>query len=123
MCLNQNNDVSANVANFVPLDNNSLLDRLENLITNDSYSFKIGNLIVQGGYAILRTGYIYFPRQFPNSCISVIPVPSGSGITEVNEDSLVIDDSLSNEDRKSKFKVLAKNKTTQIRINYIAIGY
>ena len=29
-CLNQNNDVSANVANFVPLDNNSLLDRLEN---------------------------------------------------------------------------------------------
>jgi hypothetical protein len=96
---------------------------VENLITNDSYSFKIGNLIVQGGYAILRTGYIYFPRQFPNSCISVIPVPSGSGITEVNEDSLVIDDSLSNEDRKSKFKVLAKNKTTQIRINYIAIGY
>ena len=31
-CLNQNSDVSANVANFVPLDNNSLLDRLENLI-------------------------------------------------------------------------------------------
>ncbi|MEJ6459083.1 ribose-phosphate pyrophosphokinase [Fusobacterium polymorphum] len=30
-CLNQNSDVSANVANFVPLDNNSLLDRLENL--------------------------------------------------------------------------------------------
>ena len=30
-CLNQNNDVSANVANFIPLDNNSLLDRLENL--------------------------------------------------------------------------------------------
>lgn len=32
-CLNQNSDVSANVANFVPLDNNSLLDRLENLFT------------------------------------------------------------------------------------------
>jgi hypothetical protein len=31
-CLNQNSDVSANVANFIPLDNNSLLDRLENLI-------------------------------------------------------------------------------------------
>lgn len=30
-CLNQNSDVSANVANFIPLDNNSLLDRLENL--------------------------------------------------------------------------------------------
>ena len=33
-CLNQNSDVSANVANFVPLDNNSLLDRLENLISH-----------------------------------------------------------------------------------------
>ena len=32
-CLNQNSDVSANVANFIPLDNNSLLDRLENLIS------------------------------------------------------------------------------------------
>ena len=32
-CLNQNSDVSANVANFIPLDNNSLLDRLENLNT------------------------------------------------------------------------------------------
>lgn len=32
-CLNQNSDVSANVANFIPLDNNSLLDRLENLYT------------------------------------------------------------------------------------------
>jgi hypothetical protein len=34
-CLNQNSDVSANVANFIPLDNNSLLDRLENLKRND----------------------------------------------------------------------------------------
>jgi len=31
-CLKQNQDISANVANFVPLDNNSLLERLENLI-------------------------------------------------------------------------------------------
>lgn len=30
-CINQNSDVSANVANFIPLDNNSLLDKLENL--------------------------------------------------------------------------------------------
>ncbi|WP_261790159.1 ribose-phosphate pyrophosphokinase [Fusobacterium polymorphum] len=37
-CLNQNSDVSANVANFIPLDNNSLLDRLENLIKTDSYN-------------------------------------------------------------------------------------
>ena len=36
-CLNQNSDVSANVANFIPLDNNSLLDRLENLDRNLLY--------------------------------------------------------------------------------------
>ena len=35
-CLNQNSDVSANVANFIPLDNNSLLDRLENLYKYES---------------------------------------------------------------------------------------
>ena len=99
------------------------LNKLENLITNDSYSFKIGNLIIQGGYGITRTGYIYFSTPFPTTCISVVPAASGSGITEINDDTLVIDDSLSNEDRKVKFKVLAKNKTTQIRVNYIAIGY
>ena len=33
-CLKQNQDISANVANFVPLDNNSLLERLENLSKN-----------------------------------------------------------------------------------------
>nr|WP_310788134.1 hypothetical protein [Fusobacterium nucleatum] len=35
-CLKQNQDISANVANFVPLDNNSLLERLENLIKVDT---------------------------------------------------------------------------------------
>ena len=60
-CLNQNSDVSANVANFIPLDNNSLLDRLENLITHrvetgttdmtnvsscTSYITKIGDFIM-----------------------------------------------------------------------------
>ena len=42
-CLNQNSDVSANVANFIPLDNNSLLERLENLIT--SYTLKEWNIL------------------------------------------------------------------------------
>ena len=32
-CLKQNSDVAAGVENFIPIDNNSLLDRLENLIT------------------------------------------------------------------------------------------
>ena len=34
-CINQNSDISANVANFIPLDNNSLLDRLENFIKTE----------------------------------------------------------------------------------------
>ena len=38
-CLNQNSDVSANVANFIPLDNNSLLNRLENLFNVKTYSY------------------------------------------------------------------------------------
>ena len=51
-CLNQNSDVSANVANFIPLDNNSLLDRLENLSTIYSNSgnnsvLKFGNLVIE----------------------------------------------------------------------------
>ena len=42
-CLKQNQDISANVANFVPLDNNSLLEKLENLVT--SYNLKGWNII------------------------------------------------------------------------------
>ena len=38
-CLKQNQDISANVANFVPLDNNSLLERLENLFNIKTYSY------------------------------------------------------------------------------------
>lgn len=40
-CLNQNSDVSANVANFIPLDNNSLLDKLENLYTTKEEKTKL----------------------------------------------------------------------------------
>ena len=63
-CLNQNSDVSANVANFIPLDNNSLLDRLENLS-----SFKIQELysnpagikftVFQYGSLILIVAYTF----------------------------------------------------------------
>ena len=63
-CLNQNSDVSANVANFIPLDNNSLLDRLENLYTLKqeilsekrtyiAYIGKISNILI---VTILSTG-------------------------------------------------------------------
>ena len=65
-CLNQNSDVSANVANFIPLDNNSLLDRLENLISSkieeNNTILKIGNVIIETisvpGNAGIRTASI-----------------------------------------------------------------
>ena len=41
-CLNQNSDVSANVANFIPLDNNSLLERLENLVKYETVNKTVG---------------------------------------------------------------------------------
>jgi len=61
-CLNQNSDISANVANFIPLDNNSLLDRLENLckiehksdydvLTILNIKIVAGSLETKGAYA------------------------------------------------------------------------
>jgi len=96
---------------------------VENLITNDSYSLRIGNLLIQGGYAISRGQLIYFPKPFPNKCISVISIASGSGITETNNDTLVIDDGITENDRRYKFRVMTKSSTSQVRLNYIAIGY
>nr|DAY13152.1 MAG TPA: hypothetical protein [Caudoviricetes sp.] len=63
-CLNQNSDVSANVANFIPLDNNSLLERLENLSTfkiQELYSTPAGVkfTIFQYGSLILIAAYTY----------------------------------------------------------------
>ena len=58
-CLNQNSDVSANVANFIPLDNNSLLDRLENLITIEYYrDWNIGNGLISSTARVYKIGLI-----------------------------------------------------------------
>ena len=43
-CINQNSDVSASVANFVPLDNNSLFEKLENFSRFYEYNFNISGL-------------------------------------------------------------------------------
>ena len=65
-CLKQNQDISANVTNFIPLDNNSLLERLENLmrvIEVDTSNFTIvinyhvdTNTIV-GGYLLVKSNF------------------------------------------------------------------
>ena len=43
-CLKQNQDISANVTNFIPLDNNSLLERLENFSKFYEYNFNVPGL-------------------------------------------------------------------------------
>ena len=85
-CLNQNSDVSANVANFIPLDNNSLLDRLENLFKIDSHNdittIKFGNVvIIYGAFRNVRFNEstdIFIPVTFKNASISAIPWHTGT---------------------------------------------
>ncbi len=85
-CLNQNSDVSANVANFIPLDNNSLLDRLENLFKIDSHNdittIKFGNVvIIYGAFRNVRFNEstdIVIPVTFKNASISAIPWHTGT---------------------------------------------
>lgn len=56
-CLKQNQDISANVTNFIPLDNNSLLEKLENLITIQSYNnWNIGNGITSSSAKVYKIG-------------------------------------------------------------------
>ena len=83
-CLNQNSDVSANVANFIPLDNNSLLDRLENLntkangdiasITSFRLGFNTSNVLNTSKikdkkivYVTVRSDNMYISCQLPKN--------------------------------------------------------
>ena len=85
-CLNQNSDVSANVANFVPLDNNSLLERLENLFKvenhNDIRVLKFSNIaIVYGTFKNIRyneSTNISIPVTFKSASIAAIPWHTGT---------------------------------------------
>lgn len=51
-CLKQNQDISANVANFIPLDNNSLLERLENFSKLESERLNVPNATFAKVYKI-----------------------------------------------------------------------
>ena len=59
-CLNQNSDVSANVANFIPLDNNSLLDRLENLSSSGSKKIELNIPNSSHSYAYRNSNSWFF---------------------------------------------------------------
>ncbi len=63
-CLNQNSDVSANVVNFIPLDNNSLSERVDSL---SKFKFEVVNVTsnkgTSGGFGLMCCGnlrIIYF---------------------------------------------------------------
>jgi hypothetical protein len=77
-CLNQNSDVSANVSNFVPLDNNSLLDRLENLIKIKSYS------IITQDSLVIQNGILVFSEIVISNFKNKIGIPSNSTIVSIS---------------------------------------
>ena len=84
-CLNQNSDVSANVANFIPLDNNSLLDRLENLIKTKAFKISSNDMeskmtfqTTSGNYTLYEKGIGNFKAKLgiPQNSIIVSVMPS-----------------------------------------------
>lgn len=76
-CLNQNSDVSANVANFIPLDNNSLLDRLENLIKIEI--IQMTNLLGHNPTANITEWYSPVPAHINiNKIISITNINQGN---------------------------------------------
>ena len=99
-CLNQNSDVSANVANFIPLDNNSLLDRLENLNTKSNgdivsiTSFRLGfnasNVLNTSKikdkkivYVTVRSDNMYISCQLPKNILRAMLVHGTSAKTAI----------------------------------------
>jgi len=99
-CLNQNSDVSANVVNFIPLDNNSLLDRLENLNTKSNgdivsiTSFRLGfnasNVLNTSKikdkkivYVTVRSDNMYISCQLPKNILRAMLVHGTSAKTAI----------------------------------------
>ena len=78
ICKNNNSDISPNINNYIPFDNGSILERLENLITLEKGE---GNLETNIGGLILKV-YAYpsktglnrynFYTAFPNKCLVCI---------------------------------------------------
>ena len=88
-CLKQNQDISANVANFIPLDNNSLLERLENLSKNTYIVLKNSSL----RQALIET---------LNTNINLISMPEPNTIPELR-------DIIEKNTRVEAFKIINNN--------------
>lgn len=77
ICKNNNSDISPNVNNYIPFDSNSLLERLENLITldkGDYFNANLGGLIIKVIGFQSKTGKnrYDFDKSFPNRCLICI---------------------------------------------------
>ena len=59
-CINQNNDTSANVNNFIPLDNNSLGEKIDKLYTKMTQLFYNGGSLVPKGTSVQLPDYINY---------------------------------------------------------------
>ena len=99
-CLKQNQDISANVTNFIPLDNNSLLERLENLNTKSNgdiasvTSFRLGfnrsNVLNTSKikdkkiiYVTVRSDNMYISCQLPKNILRAMLVHGTSAKTAI----------------------------------------
>ena len=121
-CLNQNSDVSANVANFIPLDNNSLLDRLENLSifkVQVLYSnpagvkftvFQYGKLILAAAYTHLVETLEYgveYKCDLPLNCYNTATAITGnngsSGQFKLFNNVLIVNSTSSQQFLKNTF--------------------
>ena len=86
LCKNNNTDISANINNYIAMDSNSLLERLENLFkinsNNDITTIKFGNVVIV--YSTFRnvrfneSTDIVIPVTFKNASISAIPWHTGT---------------------------------------------
>ena len=85
-CLKQNQDISANVTNFIPLDNNSLLEKLENLFSFSNQSeiniIKFSNIaIVFGTFKNIefnKSADIIIPVTLKNVSVMATPWHTGT---------------------------------------------
>ena len=108
-CLKQNQDISANVANFIPLDNNSLLEKLEILSTfkiQEFFStptgvkftiFQYGSLILIAAYTNLVETLEYsveykcnLPLNCHNTATAITGNNGSSGQFKLSNNVLIV---------------------------------
>ena len=86
ICKNNNSDISPNINNYIPFDNGSILERLENLITinenDDIKTIKFGNVaIVYCTFKNIKFNEstdISIPVNFKSASISAVPWHTGT---------------------------------------------